>query len=340
MTEPALDVLRAEADAADRLPEWPAASLDALAGSGAARAAVPAEYGGTDTSAPEHLRLAHRAASACLTTAFIWSQRESAVRRLLSAPPELQHRWLPRLARGEILATVGISQLTTSRQHGAPALRAIPDGDGWKFDGTAPWVTGADRADLLVVGATLENNEQILAAVSRPREGLSAKPPMPLGALLGSRTAEVVFAGVRVGRDEVVLGPQPSVLGTVGGGGLETSAIALGLADAAISSLEGEATKRADLLDPANNLRREHDELLQTLLTYSAGSPCSEDVLGARTHATQLALRATQADLVAAKGAGFVAPHPAGRRARQALFLLVWSCPRPVAAGVLAELAS
>ena len=41
----------------------------------------------------------------------------------------------------------------------------------------------------------------------------------------------------------------------------------------------------------------------------------------------------------AAKGAGFVRPHPAQRWARQALFFLVWSCPRPAAEALLEELA-
>jgi hypothetical protein len=57
-----------------------------------------------------------------------------------------------------------------------------------------------------------------------------------------------------------------------------------------------------------------------------------------RARANALALRATQAALTASKGTGFVRPHPAQRRARQALFFLVWSCPRPAAEATLAYL--
>ena len=53
---------------------------------------------------------------------------------------------------------------------------------------------------------------------------------------------------------------------------------------------------------------------------------------------TRLALQATQVALTVAKGAGFVAPHPAQRWARQALFFLVWSCPRPAAEGIIEHL--
>jgi len=53
-----------------------------------------------------------------------------------------------------------------------------------------------------------------------------------------------------------------------------------------------------------------------------------------------MVLHATQAALTAAKGTGFLRPHPAQRWARQALFFLVWSCPWPAASAMLDTLAS
>jgi alkylation response protein AidB-like acyl-CoA dehydrogenase len=53
-----------------------------------------------------------------------------------------------------------------------------------------------------------------------------------------------------------------------------------------------------------------------------------------------LVLRATQTALTAAKGAGFLKQHPAQRWARQAMFFLVWSCPRPAAEATLSYLAN
>jgi alkylation response protein AidB-like acyl-CoA dehydrogenase len=52
-----------------------------------------------------------------------------------------------------------------------------------------------------------------------------------------------------------------------------------------------------------------------------------------------LAMRATQAALATAKGTGYVIGHPAGRWCREALFFLIWSCPQPVMAAHLCELA-
>jgi hypothetical protein len=58
-----------------------------------------------------------------------------------------------------------------------------------------------------------------------------------------------------------------------------------------------------------------------------------------RQRANSLVQRASQAALAAAKGSGYVVGHPAGRWCREALFFLVWSCPQPVAAANLCELA-
>ena len=55
--------------------------------------------------------------------------------------------------------------------------------------------------------------------------------------------------------------------------------------------------------------------------------------------AHSLVTRATQAYLTARKGTGFLRTEPAQRWARQALFFLVWSCPRPAAEATLALLA-
>ena len=52
-----------------------------------------------------------------------------------------------------------------------------------------------------------------------------------------------------------------------------------------------------------------------------------------------VATGATQAALVAAKGAGYVEGHRVGRWCQEALFFLVWSCPQAVLDANLCELA-
>lgn len=336
--EATLEALAAHADRANELPDWPAESWAALRASGMLRRAVERRYGGEERPAGELLRGMEALAGACLTTAFILSQREAALRQVARSPnAALRERFLPALARGDAFLTVGISQLTTSRQHRAPALVATPAAAGYRLDGEAPWVTAADHADGLVLGAALPDGRQALFLVPGDRPGVQAGAPLPLGALVGSRTASVRCDGVELGAEWLLAGPAENLMAS-GGGGLETSAVALGLAGAAIAWLQGEAARRPDLAEPAAAFARERVVLQGQMAELAAVAASPDKVLAMRVEATMLVLRATQAAMAAAKGAGFLAGHPVLRWSRQAQFFLVWSCPRSVAQGILARL--
>jgi alkylation response protein AidB-like acyl-CoA dehydrogenase len=283
----------------------------------------------------------HALAGACLTTCFLLSQRDAACRRLVEAGnPALCERLLPALARGETFTTVGLAQLTTSRQHVKPALIVREEQGHFVVDGVIPWVTGASRAQHLLVGAAQEDGRQLLLMMPAATPGVEVTSPLELMALRGSLTAEVRCTQVRVDREWLVAGPAERVLqtGRGGPGGLETSCLALGLAAAAVDYVQGEAATRPALESIAARLRQMHGRLRQELAELAAGDKTPDAATAMRGQANTLVLRATQAALTAAKGSGFVRPHPAQRWARQALFFLVWSCPWPAAAATLAHL--
>ena len=329
-------ILSAHAEAADSSTHWPTESWQALATAGLLAGSVSRSHGGDELDAVELLRQSEAIAGRCLTTTFILSQREAAIRRIRAAPNELQDQYLPAAARGEGFLTLGLSQLTTSRQHGGPALRAQPGKDGgYRLNGEIPWVTGADQASAIVIGATLDDGKQILMMLPAATSGMEIAQPMPLLALRGSRTTTVHCHDVHLGKEYLIAGPEEQILGKIGGGGLETSCLALGLAQAATDFVTGEAVRRKDFVPVANHFQ-ESLARLRTDIHRAASLPGNaSDILQSRVRATALAQQTTQAALMAAKGAGFLAPHSAQRWARQALFFLVWSCPKPVSEGLL-----
>jgi alkylation response protein AidB-like acyl-CoA dehydrogenase len=266
------------------------------------------------------------------------------------------------LIAGRTFATVGISHLTTSRQHvGKPVLRAADREGGYALDGYSPWVTGAEFAEHVVLGATLDDGRQILVALPTDLPGVRIDRAPELVGLSASRTGPVVCNGVLVPERFLLAGPVLEVMKQGVGaktGGLQTSALAIGLASAAIEFLSAQAGARADLTEPAEALVEERDQLLGRMLRLASDSAirgedhtgrltpparqddaCVSDGNELRGRANSLALRASQAALAAAKGAGYVAGHPAGRWCREALFFLVWSCPAPVMQANLCELA-
>ena len=174
--------IRSRADRLDASGEWPEEDLRVLSSLGAMRWAVPLSLGGEELS-PIELHFRYEAiASASLTTALILTQRDSAIGIIAAANRTgLRDELLTKLANNELFTTVGIAQLTTSRQRGAPSLVATPlEAGGYRIDGEIPWVTGASHAQFIVSGAVLEDRRQILFAVPAAVPGVQTAPPMQL----------------------------------------------------------------------------------------------------------------------------------------------------------------
>lgn len=322
---------------------WPERSLRLCGRAGVYRWFLPQEQGGLAWSDADQTRGYLRLAQADLTTTFVITQYMGAIRRIAGSDNRsVSEQWLHPLVRGESFATVGISHLTTSRRHlSKPVLTARQTDDGFVLDGQSPWVTGVPHADLYVVGATLEDGQQILVAVPRTTPGLTPGKGVDLVALSASCTDRLEFENVPVDRSMLLGGPIENVLQAGIGartGGLQTSTLAVGLARAAIHFLNDEADRREDLRAASSELTEEIDEL-ESLLLRAADGAADCDAADIRGSANRLVLRATQAALTAAKGAGYVDGHPVGRWCREALFFLVWSCPQPVAQAHLCELA-
>src|SRR5215831_19368998 len=82
----ALAILKRHAQAADADRAWPAKSWKALARAGVLAWNISKEDGGFGLDAVSLLDGYDKLASACLTTCFILSQRESAARHLRNMP--------------------------------------------------------------------------------------------------------------------------------------------------------------------------------------------------------------------------------------------------------------
>ncbi|MBN1855088.1 MAG: acyl-CoA/acyl-ACP dehydrogenase [Pirellulales bacterium] len=340
-------LLAVRASELDRTGVWPEEQLRLCGQNGVYEWSIDPAWGGQGWNAEEIIRGYLALSAACLTTTFVLTQLAGACRRIASSDKgHLKERLLPSLAKGEQFATVGISHLTTSRQHlTIPVLRADRVDGGFRLDGYSPWVTGGAHADTIVLGATLMDGEQstdqqLLAAIPANLPGISMPEAYPMIGLSASHTGPVRFDRVIIMDEWLLAGPVPNVMqqGTgAGTGGYETSILAIGLANAALSYLEDEARKRPDLQAPYDTLRKEHTALRNELLAFARNeSPCTPNVL--RYQANSLVLRASQAALTAAKGAGFLVGHPTGRWCREALFFLVWNCPQSVLAQNLCEI--
>src|SRR5512132_1225103 len=125
---------------------------------------------------------------------------------LRRARPGVREEWVPRLAAGEAVAAFALSEPDAGSDAAALALKAEPDGDGFRLNGTKIWISNAPEADVYTVFARTKEDTRAKGvtafAVPRESEGLSGEPlallaPHPIGKL--------DFQDVAVG-PELVLG--------------------------------------------------------------------------------------------------------------------------------------
>jgi len=306
----------AAVDAADAVPRE---RLDVLADAGLYGLAGPRSAGGLEPDFPTMLGVIEALAGGDLATTFVWLQHHGPVRALAAddAPPALRDAELAPLCRGERRAGIALPGL----HPGPSVLRALPLVDGWRLEGTAPWVTGWGLIDVLMVAARSPDDAVVwllLDAVDQP--GL-AVTRIPLVAANASVTVELSFEGLRVDAGRVIRTTPHDPGAWTGGGDLRfNGSLALGVAGRCCRLLDEDLPQR---------------ELAERRAALDASPP--EGMAEARAGASAFAARMATRLVVTAGSRGVVRGHPAERLAREALFLLVFGS-RPAIKGGLRSL--
>jgi alkylation response protein AidB-like acyl-CoA dehydrogenase len=176
---------------------------------------LPADYGGADAdfraSAVFSEELARIGASG---PGFALQSDIVAPYILHYGTEEQKRRWLPRLASGEIVSAIAMSEPGTGSDLAAVATRARRVDGGYAIDGAKTFITNGVLADLVIVVVTTEpgagSRGIALFLVERGMPGFAGGRPLKKVGLKAQDTAELVFDGVRVGED--------ALLGEIGGG--------------------------------------------------------------------------------------------------------------------------
>jgi (2S)-methylsuccinyl-CoA dehydrogenase len=146
------------------IPESVIAGLAELGGFGLS---VPEEYGGFATGgeseylgmvvATEELSWGALGVGGSLIT-----RPEILTRALVSGgTPEQKRRWLPRLASGEALAAVAVTEPDFGSDVAGVTTSATKTAGGWLINGTKTWCTFAARADVLMLLARTDTDRDV-----------------------------------------------------------------------------------------------------------------------------------------------------------------------------------
>ncbi|MGW0737576.1 acyl-CoA dehydrogenase family protein [Streptomyces sp. NPDC002851] len=204
------------ADAYHQAQRTPPETIRLLADEGLLGLPVPEPYGGGGCDAVTLGLLAGelgRACSSLRSLLTVHTMVAHAVGRWGSRA--LKETWLPRLAGGERIGALAVSEPGVGSDAAGVTTRIAKDGNAWVLDGHKKWITYGETADVfLVVGRSEEGPTALL--VERDTPGLRTELIEDLIGIRASMTAHVYFEGCRVPGANVLARPGLGVSHVVG----------------------------------------------------------------------------------------------------------------------------
>lgn len=109
-----------------------------------------------------------------------------------------QHKYLPKLAKGELIGAFGLTEPDGGSNPGAMRTRAVRDGANFILNGEKTWITNSPLADVFIVWAKDEVGEIRGFILERDMAGLSTPEIHGKLSLQASATGMIALQDVRV----------------------------------------------------------------------------------------------------------------------------------------------
>ena len=110
---------------------------------------------------------------------------------------EQKQRWLPPMAKGEVLGCFGLTEPEFGSNPAGMATRARRDGDDWILNGTKRWITNGNPAQLAIVWARTDQGIRGFL-VEKGTTGFEAREIHHKLSMRASVTSELILDDVRI----------------------------------------------------------------------------------------------------------------------------------------------
>jgi hypothetical protein len=201
--------------AVDADSAFPHESYQALAAKGLAGLLMPEALGGSGHSTVAYAAAMEEITAACGSTSTVYmTQMHCAHPIALTGSDAQRRRTVPALCSGAAYGSLAVTEPDAGSDVASIRTAAVRQGDSWVVNGTKTFITTGDRADVIVVFATVDRSagrSGITAfLVEGNPPGLRRGRPMHKMGLRGSSTSELSFEDCRL--------PADACLGGVGAG--------------------------------------------------------------------------------------------------------------------------
>ncbi len=197
------------AAAVDEEARYPEEAAKALQAADFHAPHVPEEFGGAGADALATVVVIEEIARVCMASSLIPAVNKlGSMPVMLAGSPELQKKYLTRLAAGEGGFSYCLSEPDAGSDAAAMRTRAVRDGDEWVLDGVKRWITNAGVSEYYTVMAVTdpEKRSRGISAfvVEKSDPGVSFGAPEKKLGIKGSPTREVYLDKVRIPADRII----------------------------------------------------------------------------------------------------------------------------------------
>ncbi|MGJ7539089.1 acyl-CoA dehydrogenase family protein [Brevibacterium luteolum] len=341
--------------------EYPEAWVDTMKQMGVFGLAIDEPWGPGRVSTEAYALITQELARGWMSLAGAMGGH-TVVAKLISefGTPEQKDTYLPRMATGELRATMALTEPGGGSDLQAMRTVAVTDGDEYVITGSKMWITNARRSDLIALLCKTDPDAEprhrgISIILVEKGEGFTISKDLPKLGYKGVETCELVFDGLRQ--------PRSQLLGTTEGvgfkqmmkgleiGRIQVAARSLGVAQAALDDAVRYAQERESMGKPiwkhqavghrlasmATKLEAARQLVLHAARTYDAGQRVDMEAGMAKHFASEMAAEVTLDAIRVHGGYGYSTEYNVERYYRDAPLMIVGEGTNEIQLDVIAR---
>ena len=340
--------------------EYPEKWIEQMKQIGIYGLAIPEEYGGSPVSMPCYVLVTQELARGWMSLAGAMGGHTVVAKLLtLFGTDEQQKAYLPRMATGEIRATMALTEPGGGSDLQNMATTAVPDGADLVITGAKTWISNARRSGLIALLCKTDpkatpKHAGISIVLVEHGPGLTVSRDLPKLGYKGVESCELSFDGYRIGAS-AVLGGVPGKGFAQMMKGLETGRIqvasrALGVASAALEDALAYAQQRESfgkpiwkhqsvgnyLADMATKLTAARQLTLYAAERYDSGERSDMEAGMAKLFASEVAMEVALDAVRIHGGYGYSTEYDVERYLRDAPLMIVGEGTNEIQRNVIA----
>jgi alkylation response protein AidB-like acyl-CoA dehydrogenase len=322
--------------------------------------AIPEPYGEAAVSTPCYVQVTEQLSRGWMSLAGAMGGHTVVAKLLLAFGTEEQkQRYLPRMATGEVRATMALTEPGGGSDLQALTTHARRDGDTYVVNGSKTWITNARRSQVVALlcktdPAARPKHKGISILLAEPGPGFTVSRDLPKLGYKGVESCELSFGDYRA--------PAGALLGGVEGQGfaqmmkgleigrIQVAARALGVARAALDDAVRYAQERESfgqpiwkhqsvgnyLADMATSYTAARQLVLYAAERYDAGDRCDLEAGMAKLFASEAAMQIALSAVRVHGGYGYSTEFDVERYFRDAPLMIVGEGTNEIQRNVIA----